>query len=110
MALGENALGGRGSRDARSAGEIQVRLRCVRDGETRHHGRRLKLYVRRGLRNRHVAHMADLAMIFIVPQGVPVADRVDRKEGEDEYDGYCQQSYGRSLLHHQPHFQPQLGC
>jgi hypothetical protein len=104
--LGENALGGRGSRDAGGAGEIQLRLRCLTDGEIGDDDRRLKGYVRRGPRNRHVAHMADLAMIFVVSESVPVADRVDRKKGEDEYDEYRQQSCGRSLLHHQPQSSP----
>jgi hypothetical protein len=50
-----------------------------------------------------VADVADLAMIFVVRLGVPVADRVRRQESEREDNRDRQQTIGGSLCHFQVH-------
>jgi hypothetical protein len=50
-----------------------------------------------------VADVADLAMIFVVRVGVPMADRVRRQKSEREDNRDRQQTIGGSLCHFQVH-------
>jgi hypothetical protein len=56
-------------------------------------------HLRRGLRNRSVSDVANLAMIFVVGVNVPVGDRVGGKQGHREDDRYCQQTFGYTFRH-----------
>jgi hypothetical protein len=64
--------------------------RLVVDSDVGDGRRRLCGYLRRGLRNRSVSDVTDLAMVFIVGVVVPVADRMRRERGQRQDDCYCQ--------------------
>ena len=53
----------------------------------------------RGLRDRGVSDVADLAVIFVVRVGVPVADCVRGKKSQRENCGDSQQASGDSFRH-----------
>jgi hypothetical protein len=56
-------------------------------------------HLHRGLRNRGVSDVADLAMIFVVSVGVPVADRVRGKKNQRENGSDRQKAIGDSFRH-----------
>lgn len=87
--LGETALGGRSPGDAGRADEIEVWRGLVVDGETSDRRRRLSCDLRDGLRNRGVANVAELAVVFVVGVAVPVADGVggQKRQRQNRRDG-----------------------
>jgi hypothetical protein len=96
-------LGRRSSGNARSPDEIETRRQLFRESDPRDRGSQLNRYLRRCLRNRCVADVADLAMIFVVRVGVPVADGVRRQKSEREDNRDRQQTIDGSLCHSQVH-------
>jgi hypothetical protein len=100
---GKTRLGRRGSGNARGPDEIETRRQFFRESDPRGGGSQLNGYSRRCLRNRSVADVADLTMIFVVGVGVPVADRVRRQKSEREDNRDRQQTIGGSLCHTQVH-------
>jgi hypothetical protein len=80
--LEERSLGGRSTRNAGSAGEIEMRCGRVCKCETHNRRGSLQVHSRRRLRDGRVANVANLAVIFAVPGTVPMDDGVGDQQNE----------------------------
>jgi hypothetical protein len=86
----------RNLRDGRSAGNAmrteRFKLNCffVRADESRDRNGREQCDLRRGLRNRNVPNVADLAMLLVGFVAVPVPGRLHGKQTNGKNQGYGQ--------------------
>ena len=92
-------LGGRCARNAGRADKVEVRYGFIANREAGDGSPNLQGNFRRRLRNRGVADVADLAMIFVVRVRVPVADRMRSKKSQRQNSGDGQQAIGDSFRH-----------
>src|ERR1700730_3112474 len=74
--FGRARLGGRGPGDTQGTNWFKVATRFFGRREPRDWRRRLQFGLHRGLRNRDVPDVADLAMLFVERIVMPVADRL----------------------------------
>ena len=83
-------LSRRSSRDAEGADKIKIGPGFLDERECRNRSRRLHGDLQRGLRNRGLPGVADLAMRLVVRVDMPVADRVRGQQGHRKNQRSCQ--------------------
>jgi hypothetical protein len=75
-----------------TANRVETKLLVFDDGKPSDRDRRLRFYLRRGLRYSDVAGMADLAMLFVRGVPMPVPGSLHGKEAYGKNQGHRQQS------------------
>jgi hypothetical protein len=99
--FGRTPLGWRGSRNAEGAYKFKIGRGFFGEREPRNGSGCLHGHLRRRLRNRGVADVADLAMILVVRVDMPVADGVRGQQDQRDDDRDCQQAFCCALQHGQ---------